>query len=152
MVLFDLLRRLYGPVVVEAVIDVPQRRVFEVLADPRTYPDWLVGAEDVRQVDCRFPERGAEFHHTVGVSPATIDDSTESLGTSGIDHVALLVHAGPFHARVEFALDPDSNDATRVRFTEQPVGPLSILAPLLKPSLYARNRESMRRLAERAAA
>ena len=98
MVLFDLLRRLYGPVVVEAVIDVPQRRVFEVLADPRTYPDWLVGAEDVRQVDCRFPERGAEFHHTVGVSPATIDDSTESLGTSGIDHVALLVHAGPFHA------------------------------------------------------
>ncbi|MEO7428284.1 MAG: SRPBCC family protein [Acidimicrobiales bacterium] len=145
----DLIRRAYGPVVVETTIGATRHRVFELLTDPTTYPEWLVGAQRVRRVDPQFPRAGAEFAHSVGASTATIDDTTESLGVREDRHVALLVNAGPFHARVDFDLEPGlTPDATSVRFSERPVGPLAIITPLLKPMIHARNLESLRQLAE----
>jgi hypothetical protein len=50
--------------------------VYAHLIDPRTYPDWLVGAQHIRGVDSHWPDRGAQFHHRVGLGPLTIDDAT----------------------------------------------------------------------------
>jgi uncharacterized protein YndB with AHSA1/START domain len=140
------LRRLYAPVVVEDDVAASREQVWEVLADPDTYPAWLVGATDIRAVDDAFPAAGAEFHHTVGLGgPLTVDDRTESAGAQSERRLALLVHAGPLHGRVEFELQPAPR-GTHVRFSEKPVGPLAVLTPLLRFWLYARNRRSLGRL------
>lgn len=143
--------RLYGPVVVTVDVPAPAEAVYEVLADPTTYPDWLVGAQRIRAVDPDFPAPGSEFHHSVGPSSGvTVDDRTESLGAVPGRHVALDVHAGPLRGRVDFDLAPaDGEPGTRVRFSERPTGPLAALTPFLRPHLAARNLASLHKLRDR---
>ena len=141
-----LIRRLYGPSVTEATIPASPREVYEVLSDPTTYPDWLVGADRVRAVDDSFPKPGSHFEHSVGPGGAlTVDDQSESLEADPGHHLALLVHAGPFHARVDFDLTSVA-EGTRVCFTERPVGAFAALTPLLRPTLHGRNAASLTKL------
>jgi uncharacterized protein YndB with AHSA1/START domain len=141
------LRRLYGPTTVEATLPAPPDVVYEVLSDPTTYPDWLVGADHMRAVDDDFPAPGAEFHHSVGPGePLTVDDRTEAIDAEPDRHLALDVHAGPFEARVDFRLAPADCGRTTLRFSEQPVGWFAPLTPLLRPTLHARNTASVARL------
>lgn len=144
-----LLTRLYSPVVVETDLPAPVEDVYAALTDPTTYPDWLVGAQEIRGVDDEFPKAGSEFRHSVGPSEGlTMDDTTESLGVAVNRHVALAVNAGPIHGRVDFDLEPVADDATatHVTFSERPTGFLAIFTPFLRPHLATRNLESLRRL------
>lgn len=142
-----LLRRLYAPAEVEAVLPAPPDAVYEVLTDPTTYPDWLVGADHMRSVDDAFPAAGSRFEHSVGVAgPLTVDDRTESLGAEEDRHLALDVHVGPFEARVDFDLVPATGGRTKLRFREQPRGVFAAVTPLLRPTLHARNAASVARL------
>lgn len=139
--------RAYSSVVVDEVIEVGVERVFATLADPTTYPEWLAGTDRIRGIDRSFPAAGSSFAHSVGLGgPLTVDDRTESIGAAPDRHLALRVHAGVFHARVDFELFPEGTDRTRVRFSEQPIGPARPLLPLLRPILYLRNRGSLHRL------
>jgi uncharacterized protein YndB with AHSA1/START domain len=146
------LRRLWDPVEVRRTIPASRDRVYELLADPETYPKWLVGADHMRAVDPDFPRPGSSFHHSVGKEPVTVDDRTDSLEAEPDRHLALLVHAGPFHARVDFELVTRGTDQTEVRFTEVPVGPFAAVTPLLRPSLHARNVVSLQKLCDLAVA
>lgn len=131
---------------VEATFDVTPEQLWSVLSDPTTYPDWLVGADHMRGVDPAFPEPGSAFEHSVGPGgPLTVDDRSESLVAEPEHRLDLLVHAGPFHAVVDFHLRHDE-DGTVVAFTEKPVGIFAPLLPLLRPLLAARNRQSLQRL------
>lgn len=142
-----LLHRLYAPAEVEATLPAPPDVVFEVLADPTTYPDWLVGADHMRSVDPEFPAKGSGFDHSVGLTdPLTVDDRTESLGAEPNRHLALDVHVGPFEARVDFALEPAVGGRTKLTFTERPLGAFAAITPLLRPTLHARNATSVSRL------
>ena len=38
----------WSPVEVHAELPAPPDEVFEVLADPETYPEWLIGAQRIR--------------------------------------------------------------------------------------------------------
>jgi uncharacterized protein YndB with AHSA1/START domain len=143
-----LLKRLYAPVVVETRVPAERSDVYDVLADPETYPSWLVGNARVAAVDHDFPEPGAEFEHTVTAGLVRIDDHSESLGAEDNRRLAMRVHAGGFHARVQFDLESCDDRATNVRLAEQPIGLLSIVTPLLRPLLYTRNRASLERLRE----
>ena len=146
----SLLHKLYGPVVVEDRLPAPPDEVYDVLSDPETYPDWLVGAERIRSVDPDFPRPGSEFEHSVGpTEPVTVDDRTESIDAEPNRHLALQVHAGPFHARVDFELEPAGAGTTRICFSEQPTGPVAVLTPFLRPSLRSRNKLSLEHLKER---
>jgi carbon monoxide dehydrogenase subunit G len=146
----SLFQKLWGPVVVEDRMPAAPEEVYAVLADPETYPDWLVGAERIRGVDSDFPRRGSKFEHSVGPTKgATIDDRTESLGAQPNRHLTLLVHAGLFHGRVDFHLEPAGAGGTKIRFSEQPVGPLAVLTPLLRPSFHGRNKRSLQQLRDR---
>lgn len=137
----------WGPVVVRDRLGASPEAVYAVLADPDTYPDWLVGAARMRAADPAFPAPGAEFHHSVGPAKGlTVDDTSESLGAEPDRHLALLVHAGPFHARVDFHLEPAGNGGTEISFSEQPVGPLAVLTPILRPTLAGRNKLSLEQL------
>ena len=96
--------------------------VFATIADPRTYPDWLVGAQRIRSVDPSFPAPGAEFEHSVGPTDAvTVDDSSEVLETDAPHHLRLEVRAGVFTATVDFEVH-DAGDGSDVRFRELPPG------------------------------
>jgi uncharacterized protein YndB with AHSA1/START domain len=146
----SMFEKLWGPVVVEDRLPSPPDEVYTVLADPETYPDWLVGAERIRAVDPAFPRPGSTFEHSVGPTPATtIDDRTESLDAEPNRHLSLLVHAGPFHGKVDFHVEPAAPGGTTITFTEQPTGPLAVITPFLRPTLYARNRRSLRQLRDR---
>ena len=138
---------LWSPVEVCREIAAPRESVFDLLAEPRTYPDWLVGAQRIRGVDAEFPAQGAEFDHSVGpTSATTVDDSTEVLALDRPHRLTLLARAGFLHAEVDMLLE-QVPDGCAVRFRERPTGWAMALTPLLRPILAARNVESLRRLA-----
>jgi hypothetical protein len=52
-------------------------QVWDVLSDGWLYPLWVVGASRIRDVDDGWPAEGRELHHSFGVWPLVIDDTTE---------------------------------------------------------------------------
>lgn len=144
-----MLDRLRSPVEVQVVVARPRHDVFRTIADPGTYPGWLVGAQRIRHVDRSFPAPSTRFDHSVGLAPAaTVDDSSEVLQADPPSRLDLLVHVGPVDGEVTFLLD-ESSDGTRVILRERPLGPAAALTPLARPLLYVRNRWSLRRLRRR---
>ena len=137
---------LWGPTEVVGEVDAPPEVVYDVIADPTTYPDWLVGAQRIRAVDPAFPRPGSTFEHSVGpVDGVTVDDATRVKGSDPPHRLDLHVRAGVFHADVRLLVAPKGT-GSEVRFLERPTGPASALTPLLRPVLHARNSESLRRL------
>jgi uncharacterized protein YndB with AHSA1/START domain len=134
---------------VETTVPTARERVYAVLADPRTYPDWLVGAQHIRDVDDGFPRPGTGFDHRVGVAAATVDDRTTSEAVRRDEELALRIRAGAFRARVVFELHPLRGGATSVRLSEEPVGWCRPLTPFLRVALAARNQLSLARLRHR---
>jgi uncharacterized protein YndB with AHSA1/START domain len=122
--------------------------VFEVLADPDCYGKWVVGSSQIRDVEGPWPAAGSTFHHTQGVGPLGIKDTTTVLESEPGRRIVLEVRARPMVvARVELELRAVGNE-TEVTMTEVPVdGPVSRLPALaIDPPLKLRNAESLRRL------
>jgi uncharacterized protein YndB with AHSA1/START domain len=122
---------------------------WRVLADGWLYPLWVVGATRMREVDAEWPAVGACLHHSVGVWPLVLDDTTEVLAATPPTLLRLRARAWPTGAaHVELRLDPEG-DGTRVTIEEDAVaGPARLIpAPLRHAQLDWRNRESLRRLA-----
>ena len=71
-------------------------RAFSALVDVETYPDWLIGAGEVRDVDDAWPAAGSTFKHVVGVGPFRIPDNTEVLEIHDGELLRLKVRARPF--------------------------------------------------------
>jgi carbon monoxide dehydrogenase subunit G len=137
---------LFSPSEARTEVAVTPEVVWAVISDPRTYPDWLVGAQRIRAVDPAFPAPGTEFHHSVGATEeATIDDTTQATHADPPFRLGLEVHAGPFEADVELLVLP-SPEGSEIRFRERPKGGWIALTPVLRPFLHARNAASLRRL------
>jgi uncharacterized protein YndB with AHSA1/START domain len=123
-------------------------RVFAVLADAWTYEHWVVGCKTIRTVDDTWPAPGATFHHSVGLGPITVRDSTTVLESDAPHRLVLRARARPAGvARVE--LDVTARDGgADVLMLERPVsGPPALLHnPLQDWLIDRRNRESLRRL------
>lgn len=134
----------WSPVEARVRVEAPREEVFNALADPATYPTWLVGAQRIRGVDGDFPRPGTHFDHSVGPNGrATIDDDTTVVESQGHRRLVLEVHAGPFTGQVEFDLKK-RGEATEVIMRERGTGPASLLTPLLRPALAIRNARSLR--------
>ena len=126
----------------------PIERVFAVLADPRSYGDWVVGSDTIRDADPAWPAAGSRFHHRVGVGPLKLDDHTEVLEVDPPSKLVLHARARPLGtAKVSLLLAPHG-DATHVTMREEAGDPLSRLAinPLTDRLVHHRNVESLRRL------
>ena len=124
-------------------------QVWRVLADGWLYPLWVVGATRMRDVDEQWPAVGARLHHSVGVWPLMIDDTTEVLAEKPSSMLRLRARAWPGgEAEVELLIEPDSA-GTRITIREDAVkGPgLLVPAPLRHLQLSWRNTEALRRLA-----
>ena len=126
-----------------------RQSVWDVLIDPTTYPDWLFGAEEVRDVDDTWPAVGSQFHHRVGLGPLTLPDHSEVLA---VDHGRLLrlaVKARPFVSAVATFTLVSDDTGTVVLLEEEPgvrsIG--NLVRPVMDPSIHVRNHRSLRRLA-----
>jgi uncharacterized protein YndB with AHSA1/START domain len=130
------------------VIEADRTRVFRVLLDPTSYPDWLVGAQAIRSVDPAWPERGARFHHRIGVGPLTVPGSTTVQHVEDDVELRLGAGMGPLgEATVRFRLRDDP-DGTEVAVEEAPAnGPFRVVwrvaAPVLRVGLWGRNAVSL---------
>lgn len=129
-------------------VEVPPGRVFEVLADPRSYGYWVVGSKKIRDADRNWPNIGTKFHHTIGFGPFTVNDNTQVEEVERPRKLVLRAKTRPLGAaRVELTLEPEG-DGTRVIMEENPVGgaPAKLASLPTQPLLWGRNVESLKRL------
>jgi uncharacterized protein YndB with AHSA1/START domain len=133
-------------------IDAPPERVYAVLADGRTYAEWVVGAKRIRSVDESWPDPGSRFHHTVGIGPLQIQDNSEVLEVEPNRRLKLRVRARPAgEAHVTLTLTPTAGARTEVEMEEHPVTGFAkrVDNPLFDAGLKGRNAEALRRLKNR---
>ncbi len=123
--------------------------VFRVLGDGWLYPSWVVGASRMREVDESWPSAGARLHHSVGVWPALIDDSTVVEACDPPRRIVMKARGWPLgEARVTIDVK-QRGDGSVVRIQEEAVaGPAtSVPAPVMDVLLRWRNAETLHRLA-----
>jgi hypothetical protein len=123
--------------------------VFAVLANGWLFPVWVVGASRMRRVDEAWPSVGAKIHHSVGVWPAVINDSTSVLEWDPPRRAVLQARLWPVgEATVALDVKP-TEEGCEVTITEKPSsGPFAMMPrPLADSAIKVRNVETLRRLA-----
>lgn len=131
-------------------IDATPDDVWAVLADGWLYPMWVVGATRMRDVDATWPSPGSLLHHSAGVWPLVINDTTESLAAEPGRRLELRARGWPLgEAQVEIELSPTDDGRCEVALKETAVsGPGALVPPPAETLLLGwRNVESLRRLA-----
>jgi hypothetical protein len=137
---------------VRATVSASAERVFAELADGWAYVGWVVGASHIRDVDRTWPEVGSKIYHKVGAWPVDVSDYTESLACEPNRRLLLRARGWPLgEATIEIVLESRSPVLTEVTIREAPsAGPGQWLDnPLLRLILRLRNRQTLRRLADR---
>ncbi|WP_194813877.1 SRPBCC family protein [Nocardia sp. XZ_19_385] len=135
---------------VKFVVNAPAKQVFEVLADGWLYTNWVVGASHIRDVDAGWPEVGTRIHHSVGLWPMTIDDTTEVLAVDPPRLLELRARLWPVGmAAIRLELSGDET-TTEIRMTEEITGGPGRMLPEAAQALMLapRNTESLSRLAD----
>jgi uncharacterized protein YndB with AHSA1/START domain len=125
-------------------------RVFAVLKDGWAYASWVVGATHIRDVDAEWPAQGSRIHHSVGAWPVMVSDVSEVLALEPDRRLELKVKLWPLgEGRVIVELTPDGDRTLATMREEFTDGPTRFLPePAIAPLLKARNKESLRRLAD----
>ena len=124
--------------------------VWAVIADGWTYSQWVVGNSRMRAVDSRWPEPGSTIHHSVGIWPLVINDSTVVHTCIPERELVLVANGRPFgKARITLRLDDLDDGGCRIEMAEVPVSPpLSLLPHQVALAIaFPRNRETTWRLA-----
>jgi uncharacterized protein YndB with AHSA1/START domain len=133
----------------QTTIDTRPDKVWDVLSDGWLYPLWVVGATRMRAVDDTWPDPGSKLHHSAGVWPLALDDTTEVVECEPERFLRVLARGWPLgEAEVRVTLT-GLGGRTTVELEEQPVkGPGALIPkPIYTPLLTWRNVESLRRLA-----
>ena len=134
----------------EIEIAASPERVFDVLADGHSYAEWVVGAKEIRAADPAFPEPGTRFHHSIGVGPLTIKDSTRVVELERPTRLVLEAHLGLLGGML-ITLDlREHGGGTQVLMTESASAgiPARVLHRLGDVVLRGRNFLSLERLKE----
>jgi uncharacterized protein YndB with AHSA1/START domain len=137
-----------SPTVTKRTFDIPGGRLFTVLADPETYPAWLVGAKRIRDISPDWPAPGSHFKHTVGFGPIAVPDKTSVRAVQEPEMLELMVRARPvIEAVVHFHVIAMGPSSCQLTMTETPAGAYKLIAPVSQPLIKARNERSLDRLA-----
>jgi len=92
---------------VEVEIGVEPSRVFAVLADGWSYPNWVIGVTHVRNVDANWPAIGSRLHHTLGMWPLTGENYAEVIEIEAGRKLVLRIHLGKLgRAHTELTVRP----------------------------------------------
>ena len=124
-------------------------QVWDVLSDGWLYPLWVVGASRIRDVDDGWPAEGRKLHHSFGVWPLVIDDTTEVLEIQPDQRIILEARGWPVGtARVEITVQPDGNGSLVSIAEDVSSGPVQLVPqPIRVAAMDIRNKETLRRLA-----
>jgi uncharacterized protein YndB with AHSA1/START domain len=139
-----------GVVTVTREFDAPAQAVWDVLADGWFYATWVVGASRVRDVDEGWPAEGTRIHHSFGVWPVVISDTTHVLRSVEPTELVLEARGWPAgEAEVVLTVTPRDAGSCTVAMAEDAVtGPGTLLPrPLRQLAIGPRNVEALRRLA-----
>lgn len=142
--------QLAGATPVTRRMAVPPADVWAILSDGWFYANWVVGASRTRDVEAEWPEPGSRIHHSFGLWPAVLNDTTEVLESQA--HVLLLLKARgrPLGAaQVLLTLTDNADGTTNVTIWEDvTAGPGLAMPQRLRQALVVpRNTEALRRLA-----
>ncbi|BDI21954.1 SRPBCC family protein [Herbiconiux sp. L3-i23] len=132
-----------------AYIDAAPEAVFVVLGDGWLYPNWVVGASRMRDVDESWPSEGAKLHHSFGTWPVLLDDNTEMLEWDPPRRAVLQARGWPIgEARVVIRVQARGAGCV-VRIDEDAAeGPGRLVPKVIRDlGLRLRNRETLHRLA-----
>jgi hypothetical protein len=128
----------------------PVEAVWSVLSDGWAYATWVVGASRVRAVDEGWPDEGRRIHHSFGLWPLLINDTTEVLSARKPTELVLKARGWPLgEAMVLLSLEAESDQTCTVGIAEDAVsGPGKVAPmPLRQALILPRNREALSRLA-----
>ena len=103
----------------------------------------------MRDVDNGWPAPGTKLHHSFGIWPLVIDDTTEVLEIEPDRRLVLEARGWPVgKARVEITVQPDGDDSLVSIAEDVTEGPARLVPePIRLAGMDVRNRESLRRLA-----
>jgi len=135
---------------VQRLIEASAEDIWAVLSDGWAYASWVVGAARIRGVDPGWPKAGTQIHHSVGLWPALIDDSTEVLSAEPLRELHLKARGWPAgEAHISLTLSPEGSRRTRLHIAEDVVAGAGVVVPrpLRQALITWRNTESLRRLA-----
>lgn len=136
----------------QQLIKCPPDRVWRVLADGATYARWVVGTQQIIDIDPAWPDVGATLRFQVGLGPLHFRDSCAVRICEPGRRLELEANAEPFGtARIAFSLIP-WGEHTLVLLDEHPL--LGLGARLQGPPsellLHLRNRRILGNLAREA--
>ncbi|MDX6247742.1 MAG: hypothetical protein QOF10_1102 [Kribbellaceae bacterium] len=133
----------------ECLIHASVEDVFAILTDGWTYAAWVVGASRVRSVEPGFPQPGHSIHHSVGIWPLLINDTTTAERYEPLRFLQLKVRAWPTgEGRVEFEATDKGGECQLIMREEAVKGPATLIPEaVLDPVLRLRNDETLKRLA-----
>jgi len=136
----------------EIWVAAPPDAVWDVLASPSRYSEWVVGTTDSQPAAGAWPEPGAELRYDVGVGPFKVGDRTRVLESTPGRLLALRSELGPLGAlQIRLELEP-SGDGTRVTMTERAVesvaGATQPLADAINAARVAWSLSQLKELAE----
>ena len=134
---------------VTRTVDASPDAVWAVLADGWLYANWVVGASRVREVDDSWPAAGSEIHHSFGVWPAVIDDTTQVIESTPGQRLKLKARGWPVgEATVLLTLRAEGSRTVLTVDEDATSGPGRMIPMALRQALIApRNTESLQRLA-----
>jgi uncharacterized protein YndB with AHSA1/START domain len=130
------------------VFTAPRADVWAVLADGRSYAEWVVGTSRIRSVDATWPATGSRLHYRVGRGAFSHDGHTEVLSVEPGRRLELEAHAWPAGtARIQLELE-DVDGGCGVAITEAPHRGIGAFLhnPIGDALLKLRNVETLRRL------
>ena len=131
------------------VFHCPPESVFAVFANGWLFPGWVVGSSRMRQVDPAWPHVGSKLHHSFGVWPLVVDDTTSVLVWHPPHRAVLRARGWPLgEAQVTLTVHDRAGGCLVVMEEEAVTGPGALVPDaVLDPALGVRNRETLRRLA-----
>ena len=135
------------------LIDLPIDEAFDLITDASCYPEWLVGAQEIRHVDAEWPAIGASFVHRIGFGRARVPGSTTVREIERPSCLVLAAGMGPLgEATVRFELRA-VGAGTEVTVLEQPATGLARLGwylarPVVFSLLWGRNELSLSQLSQ----
>ena len=126
----------------------PPSAVFDVLADGWLYPSWVVGASRIRDVEAAWPAVDAKIHHSFGIWPVLIDDSTSVLEWDPPRRMVLKARGWPMgSAKVELDVQATAGGCGITIREDAIEGPGTLLPkPARDVMIHLRNVETLRRL------
>ncbi|WP_404386584.1 SRPBCC family protein [Knoellia locipacati] len=139
-----------GVVTILRDVEAPAQTVWDVLSDGWSYAMWVVGASRVREVDEGWPAEGTRIHHSVGLWPALLDDSTHVVESLEPIRLVLGARAWPAgEARVVIEIRQRGAQACTVTIEEDAhSGPGALVPkPIRQLGIGPRNVEALKRLA-----